>query len=660
MADTGFLRRHRHRPPRRARWSLVPWHRERLLVPWCRVAPPGAAPAAAPPMIEPPPVAGGGDAASGDADNAPQLTGRISRINIKGNVHLSTLAIQAVLSQKVGQPYTARGADLDRDAIKNMGFFNGDVGLTAVNNTEGGVDETYTVVENPLVKKIVFTANTPSGVPSIAPSILLSRMQTKAGTVLNSNLLVKDIDALFNHNTGYVSSQGYIMDVSADINLDPNNNTLTIPLIEAYIQGIKITGNKKTKTVVVTREMRSQSGQVLNQKLLNADLTRVYNLGLFDTVGPADIEPTDVGKVILNIPVTEKRSGQVSVGVGYSSTEKVVGRAELAENNFRGLGERVSLQYEVGGISSQTSVDLGFFEPYLDKRHTSLSLDLYNKVIYRFSSDVFNSNLAQTGNTSQYSENHEGLTATVARPVSLYSSIGLTFREETVHTVNADVPLSDTFIRQDGSVGAVGVQFTNNTKDQDISPASGGYRSFSYDQGIANTTTVGNSPSPLMPGRHDFGKLGIDLRQYISLQGPRKASNIREPKRVFATRLLLGFANRDIPFFEQYFLGGADNLRGYQTDQYWGNNLVLGQAELRLPVGKGENFQAVVLGDIGDAWGSIYTGPGLPQHSNLELRGDYGVGIRLVTPIGPIRLDYAIPTTGGGGGRTQFSIGQSF
>ncbi len=68
----------------------------------------------------------------------------------------------------------------------------------------------------------------------------------------------------------------------------------------------------------------------------------------------------------------------------------------------------------------------------------------------------------------------------------------------------------------------------------------------------------------------------------------------------------------------------------------------------------------MLLFDGGDAWGSIYQQPGLRQHSAFQLQADYGFGIRLVTPIGPIRLDYAIPTTGSHGGRTQFSIGQSF
>src|SRR3569833_1164226 len=217
--------------------------------------------------------------------------------------------------------------------------------------------------------------------------------------------------------------------------------------------------------------------------------------------------------------------------------------------------------------------------------------------------------------------------------------------------------LKNTIIRQKGPVSAFGLQLSQNTRDNNFSPAGGGLRSVSLEVGTSDTTTVGNTPGPLVPCRHNFTKVGVDLRQYISLQGPRKAGDYREPKKVFAVRLLLGVTNKDVPLFEQYFLGGPESLRSLQIDQYWGNKLALGQAEFRIPVGKDNNLQAVLFSDLGDAWGSIYQDNQLKQHNNFTLNSDVGVGVRLVTPVGPIRLDYAV---GSGGGRTQFDIGQSF
>jgi len=625
-------------------------------------------PAVPPPNLGPnltaPPLTLTAPAPDTNETPVPQFTGRISLIKIVGNKNIITPAILAVINQtglRVGDAYAAGVATAARDAVKGMGYFSGDVILTGTQDPAGGIDLIVTVRENPVLKTIRFTANTKNGEPTIPSDKLKSLMDTKEGRVLNSNVLNRDIVKLFDKQNGYVRSQGYIFDVSDDLYFDPLTGVLTLPLVEAHINSITVKGNKKTKKQVITREFRSKPGDVLNEKQLQREVTRVYNLGLFDEVGPFDEVSNDVGKVDIIIPVTEKRSGQVSVGVGYSSRSKLVGQATLAENNFRGLGERVSLQWEVGGINSQSSLELGFFEPYLDKRHTSLDVDLYNKAVYRFNSGQFQSG-STTGSNNTYVERRVGGVLGLNRALSDFLTAGLTFRTENVKVDDVTLNTADQFIRQKGGVTGLGVRAIYSNRDNEVAPASGGLRSFSYEIVSSSTRPVDNSiPSQLAPGRQNFGKLGLDLRQYTSLQGPRKPGNFNQPKRVLATRLLIGATAKNIPFFEQYFLGGADSLRGYDTDRFWGSSLALFQAELRVPLSsKDNNFQIVALLDAGDAWNSIYQQQGLRQHSNFKLSYDYGLGVRLVTPIGPIRLDYAIPKSGDGSGRTQFSIGQSF
>ncbi len=627
-----------------------------------------------PPVAGPPPAVGntppGPDAGAPDVGVAaptpgPPLAGRIAQIIIihKGTAIISNDAILAQMTEKVGDQYDPDKAGADQAAIKGMGYFNGDVGLDVTPDPAGGLDLTYTVLENPVIKKIVFTANTPGGQPSVPAATLLAQMATQQGQVLNTNTLTRDLDHLFNRQTGYMRQKGYVVDVSPLINIDPNTGTLTIPLIEAHIDQIVIQGldahgqpsRLKTRPVVITREMLSHNGDVLDDTKLQKDMTRIYNTGLFDQVGPYQLVPTDVGLVNVVVPVVEKKSGTVSVGVGYSSYAKLVGRAELAENNFRGLGERVSLMWEVDGISSQSSVELGFYEPYLDKNHTSLDVDLYDKVVYRFNSSTFGGGI---GSTNTYYEIHKGATVGVNRPLSDTLTVSPTIRYENVTTDNVAVAIQDSYIRQNGTIGALGLQVVSNTRDNNISPAEGGLNSLSLEFGASDSSTVNNAPTPLKPGRHGIAKIGLDLRRYISLQGPRKPGDFKSPKKILAVRLLLGYANPDIPFFEQYFLGGADDLRGVDTDRYWGNKLALFQAELRLPLGKSQNIQIVPFVDIGDAWGSIYQGINLQQHSNFSPTADYGLGLRLDTgAIGTIRFDEAF---GAHGARTQFSIGQSF
>ena len=480
--------------------------------------PPGNPTPAAPPVItgpglnQPPLNLPGAATGDGTAPGAPQLTGRVSRITIIGNANINGDAIRAVITQaglRLGDAYTAGLADAARDAVKGMGYFNGDVGIAAEPDPAGGVDVAFTVKENPVVKTIKFTANTPTGEPTIPAATLKSKMTTQEGKVLNTNVLVRDLDGLFNHQTGYVRSQGYIFDVSSDINIDPLTGVLTIPLVEAHINSITVKGNKRTKTQVVTRELRSQVGDVLDEHKLQRDLTRVYNLGLFDEVGPFDENSTDVGKVDILVPVAEKRSGQVSVGVGYSSTSKLVGRAELAENNFRGLGERVSLQWEVGGINSQSSLELGFFEPYLDKKHTSLDVDVYDKAVYRFNSGQFQSGTNVTGNDNTYLERRKGGVVGVNRSINDYLTAGLTLRGEDVSTDNVTLLTQDQFIRQNGTVFGLGGRAIFSNRDNENAPAAGGFRSFSYEVVTARTRPSDSQAiSPLPPGAREFRQAG--------------------------------------------------------------------------------------------------------------------------------------------------------
>jgi len=106
--------------------------------------------------------------------------------------------------------------------------------------------------------------------------------------------------------------------------------------------------------------------------------------------------------------VVDKKTGQVSVGLGYSSRQRLVGQARLAETNFRGKGQGLNLLWEQGNgdaVGGGASYELGFYEPWMDKRHTSLSLTAFNKITYRFNSGVFNSSTFADDQT--YNERHK-------------------------------------------------------------------------------------------------------------------------------------------------------------------------------------------------------------------------------------------------------------
>lgn len=246
-------------------------------------------------------------AATPPSPTPPAPAGRIARISIVGNKNTGAAA---VLAEKVGDVYSPAAAEKDRAALQSMGIFIGTVGEAATPDKAGGVDVTYTVVGCPVVKGIVFTADTPDKQPTIPAGTLSVLMKTRVGQVLNTRVLVSDLDALFNRSTGYATQHGYIFDVSPAINIDPKTGVLTIPLIEYRVQSIQITGNRLVKTADILARMHTKMGDFYDGNALDRDLPSIYNGGGFREVRNFTWRWIAPGQLAITIPVVEQAAAQ--------------------------------------------------------------------------------------------------------------------------------------------------------------------------------------------------------------------------------------------------------------------------------------------------------------------------------------------------------------
>lgn len=563
---------------------------------------------------------------------------QIVEIKITGNDHVSNEAIMAVIAPnlKPGMAFSEEAVQKAKEAMENMGYFQSGV-TVGTESTDAGTSVVFNVVENPVVKEINISGN------SVAETEKLrSLMRTSVGGVLNTNtLLQQDIPAI----EQYYRDQNYIAFVTEDVGIDPETGVLNLPILEVRIENIKITGLNKTKEYVVTREMDQKPGDVYNSRTLYNDLQRVYDLGIFEIEGsvPYKTEPgSDLGKVNVLIPMKERKTGEVSLGLGYGSKSKLTGQAKLTESNFRGRGETVNLLWEQSSRETSTggsSYEVGFFEPWLDSKHSSLGVNLYNKLIFRFGSSLGGTNVGD------YDERHKGGSATLSRPLSQRSRGFLTFRSESVDTSlsGTNAPLVEP-----GTVTSGTARFTSDKRDSQIEPFAGFYNSYAVEVGNANLEQVGSNA---------FTKYSTDIRYYFSKGGPRK--ELTEQKPVIALRLMAGSLSGKVPFYEQYFVGGAETLRGYREDRFWGDSMLVGSAEYRLPLGS--SLIGVAFVDYGDAWNSnprfLNILPDLLQHESFKGNFGYGIGVRVQTPIGPLRLDYGF---GSEGSRAHFSMGHAF
>lgn len=316
-----------------------------------------------------------------------------------------------------------------------------------------------------------------------------------------------------------------------------------------------------------------------------------------------------------------------AVGIGFSSRSELVGFIDLSDTNFRGTGQLMAIRTEFG---DRHTYEFDYGQPWLDKKHTSLNLAIYSRKIYREPRGYF---LNQTSDTSVlYEETREGGSISLGRPLkpNVRGYIGLRYEDVTLaqldYYTGLRIPLGPD---AQGTVSSVSFSVVKDTRDVIFDATRGSRQSISLE--LAGSYLGGDST---------FQKLDLDLRKYIPLS----------KKYVLAGRLLVGVTSGTLPPFEQYFVGGSETVRGYDIDHEYGDNRIVANLELRYRFQK--NLQFVVFADSGDAWGGKYA-----NSQSFDPISSIGVGMRVNTPLGPIRLDFGI---GEDGSKAHFSIGQQF
>ncbi|MCE5324553.1 BamA/TamA family outer membrane protein [bacterium] len=590
-----------------------------------------------------------------------QETKKVTEIAVTGNDNINTDTILNAILLKVDADYDEQTIDKDKAAIIALGYFSAVTVHTE--DVAEGVKVTFEVTENPKICDIKIVNSEPMTAQQI-----LELMKTKPGHILNTAVLYQDIESIQN----FYGEQGYIAYVAEDGGVDSQTGVLTVPIVVHRVESVEIVDNKKTKEMVFLREMSTKPGTIFNWKTLQKDMMKIGSLDILEDIKTPQInQGSEIGYVKVVLPVVEKKTGQMSVGVGYSSKQRLVGQARYSETNFRGLGQGLNLMWEQGTTDNATggnaSYELGFYEPWIDTKHTSLNVNAYNKLIYRFSSGIFSSD------DDAYNERHKGGEVTVSRPmnekVRLY--LGGSFENvETDPSLLTDASILN--IVQDGNVGSGSLRYVRNTRDYDLDPAAGGYDAVSFEVGAVDATRY--EPNAVLvedeskPGTYDvdqqpipfdfsggYQKTSIEIRRYYSKQGPK--SSLQDKRTTWAMRLRAGYGNGTIPYFEQFFVGGGESLRGYREDQFWGDKMLLASIEYRKPIA--QSIAGVAFVDYGDAWGTAdeFNTEDLPQSNSFVGNVGVGIGLRVATPIGNLRLDYA---EGRYGPRTHFSMGQAF
>jgi outer membrane protein assembly factor BamA len=347
----------------------------------------------------------------------------------------------------------------------------------------------------------------------------------------------------------------------------------------------------------------------------------------------------EVGFVDLIIRVKERRTGNVAATVGFNEGTGLVGFVDFSEDNVYGTTHRASVQWQRTNTARFTSNGdfipgrtraaylVSYDIPALGRESTALGAQVYN------TNTVFLPFFSNNQDNVRNYELRRGGKARVGRTIGRGSTVFLTARRDEVGydpiPDSLNPPIQD-LLNANATVAAFGLNLVLDGRDDAVNPRRGFLHNLAFERA-----------GRFIGGTSAFTGLSADLRAYAPL-------NPKPQSPILALRLLGGSVDDAAPLSEQFWLGGFDLLRGYDLFSIRGSRMLLSSTELRVPLGPG--FQGVVFADIGNAFR-----PGESVQFN-RLKGSGGLGLRFLTPIGPIRLDVAY----GSQVQTYVSLGQSY
>ena len=502
-----------------------------------------------------------------------------------------------------------------------------------------GVQLTYHVLENPVYKKLEVEGNTKISTSEIEKILDLPKDQ-----IIN----IKDVNVKVQRLEAEYNKQGYILARVADIRMLPDG-TLLLLVNEGIVEDFKVKGNVKTKDYVITREMKLKKGEPFNAKDARRSMQRIYNLGYFEDVNIKLNPGQEPNAVEIEITVVEMNTGTFGIGAGYSNADGFIGMVSVGDRNFRGTGDSVNVRWEFGGVDNK-NYEFTYVKPWIDDKETKASIVLYDVTNEYADYDIDANEIAR------YDKKRRGQELTFSRRTDnefISNYVTLKNRDD-IYEGTADGYEHDRNQYYEDWFGP------GNSHWKDYYPED--YKKRREENfGVTRSITVGrvfdsrdNIYDPHegkrigysvewagLGGDFDFTKFTGDWRYYYRAGG----------ENVWALNLGAGWADGDMPLSQRFSMGGNDGLRGYEDDQFRGNSMLKATLEYRFPIIK--KVQGVLFTDNGYAWDKRFE-----DEFDLGLiKNSIGVGMRINSPLGPVKLDYG---WGDDGGRFHFSFGGQF
>lgn len=565
----------------------------------------------------------------------------VRSIDFEGNENIPDGDLSRAMSTRTRWWFIRKGtfdeaqfrADLNRirTLYRSRGFLDATVESDIDYSDDGS--EMFITVKVTEGQQYLIGEITLSGPLAFPEREIRDQIEISSGDPFDNSMIREDIDRVYR----FYYDKGYI---DADINLSHRYNADTDrmdinyeidPRNVVYVGRVNVIGNTKTQDKVVRREIRLYPGERYDGEKLRRSKQRIYDLGFFEDVF-IDTVSTDTADVKdLNVTVKETKTGEFSFGGGYSSVDAFLGFVQVRQRNFditnfptfTGGGQDLVIRGEIG--SARTNYRLSWTDPWIFDYPYLFGFDVYRSEHDKFSDSGYD-----------YDETRTGGALRLGKEITdeLSTSLRYNLEEVKIGSVsdNASQALKDeqgknTLSRLEWSVAW-------DTRDNRFSPKDGWLTGFSLENAGG---FMGGDKNFVKGYVHGSYYHGIIDRVILELRG--------------RVGMVESYGSSDtVPVYERFFAGGATTIRGYDQRAVGprdseerhiavgGQSLLIGNAEVSFPVYK-ELIRGAVFYDIGTV--------GADKYDIFKNTGDYksgaGLGVRVRTPIGPVRLDYGYP-----------------
>ncbi|NCS30329.1 MAG: BamA/TamA family outer membrane protein [Microcystis aeruginosa F13-15] len=574
-----------------------------------------------------------------------------------------------------GRSATRSQLQEDINAVFATGFF---ADVRAVpQDTPLGVRVTFEVQPNPVFQGVQIQIAPETMDKSILPAGVVEEIfASQYGKTLN----LRELQAGVKKINDWYSKNGYdLAQVIGAPQVTPDGRVILV-ISEGLIEKIQVRYfnveqepvKAKTREFIITREMRLKAGDIFNRNTAQQDLQRVFGLGLFEDVRLSFSPGSDPREVIVNVDVVEGNTGSLAAGGGISSNAGLFGTVSYQQRNFGGNNQTLGAEVQLG--EREFLFDLSFSDPWIatDNFRTSYTVNVFRRQSISLVYDGENSSIRTLNDNDSPRIVRTGGGITFVRPLApdvftkpkWVVSLGFNYQQVQVQNANGDIsPLSAPL----NGFGSQQLAFSSSGIDDLLSLNIGAIRDF--------------RDNPLQPTSGSFLRLGLEQTIPVgsgSIFGTRVRgsysyfipvrfinsfnlfeTDIFKGQQSLAFNVQAGTVLGDLPPYDAFIVGGSNSVRGYAEGEVGsGRSYLQATAEYRFPI------VAIIGGalfvDFGTTIGSQGDVPGQPGIVR-DLPGiglGYGLGVRVQSPVGQIRVDYGFNVDGGS--RLHFGIGERF